>query len=51
VAGAVIIIIVLLLFPVALCVIGALIAAGLGWGVKDDVDTANEGTEYLDLSR
>ena len=49
--GAVVIVVVLLLIPVALCITGALIAAALGWGVKDDVDAAYEGSEYLELGR
>jgi hypothetical protein len=51
VAGAVIIIVVLLLFPVALAIIGGIIAVSLGWTVKDDVDANYAGSEYLDLGR
>jgi hypothetical protein len=51
VAGAVVIVVVLLLFPVALAIVGGVIAASLGWFVKDDVDTTYAGSEYLDLGR
>ena len=36
--GAIVIVLVLLLIPVALIMTGALVASALGWFVKDDVD-------------
>ena len=50
-AGAIIIVIVLLVLPVIMCMGGAVLAAGLGWSVKTKVDEANEGSELLDLNR
>ena len=49
--GAIVIVVVLLLIPVAVIMTGALAAAALGWLVKDDVDAEHAGTEYLELGR
>jgi hypothetical protein len=49
-AGAVAIVIVLLVLPVLMCMGGAVLAAALGWSVKANVDEANEGSELLDLN-
>lgn len=50
-AGPVAIVIALLVLPILLCMGGAVLAAGLGWSVKNEVDEANEGSELLDLNR
>ena len=50
-AGAVAIVIVLLILPALMCMGGVVLAAGLGWSVKTKVDEANEGSELLDLNR
>jgi hypothetical protein len=49
-AGPVIIIVLLVLFPVAVIMTGAVGAAIVGFFVKKDRDDAYEGTEYLALA-
>jgi len=49
--GPVLIVLALLLLPVLMMLGGAVLAAILGWSVKTNVDTANEGSELLDLNR
>jgi hypothetical protein len=49
-AGTVIIIVLLVLFPVAVIMTGAVGAAIVGFFVKKDRDDAYEGTEYLALA-
>jgi membrane glycosyltransferase len=49
--GPVLIVLALLLLPVFMLMGGAVISAILGWSVKTNVDTANEGSELLDLNR
>jgi hypothetical protein len=49
-AGTVIIIVLLLLFPVAVLMSGAVGAAIVGVFLKKDRDDAYEGTEYLALA-
>ena len=50
--GAVVIVIVLvILIPVAVMMGTSLIAAGLGWVLKDDAEARNEGSELIALNR
>jgi len=49
-AGPVLIVLALLLLPVLMLMGGAVLSAILGWSVKTSVDTANEGSELLDLN-
>ena len=49
-AGAIAIVVVLLVLPILMCMGGVVLAAGLGWSVKESVDEANEGSELLDLN-
>ncbi|HLM65476.1 MAG TPA: hypothetical protein VK306_14350 [Acidimicrobiales bacterium] len=50
--GAVILAVILLVvFPVAVAMSGALAAAGLGWALKSDADARYEGSELLELNR
>ncbi len=49
--GPVLIVLALLLLPVLMMLGGAVLSAILGWSVKTNVDTANEGSELLDLNR
>ena len=50
-AGPVLVVIALVLvLPVSVLIGGAVIAAGLGWLVKTDVDLENEGSELLELN-
>lgn len=48
--GAVAIVIVLLLVPVAVLMSGGIAAALLGWAIKDDVDRSHEGSELLETN-
>lgn len=51
-SGPVLIVVALVLVvPVATLVGGAVLAAGLGWLVKTDVDQTHEGSELLALDR
>jgi hypothetical protein len=50
-AGAILIAIVLVVvIPVAVCTSGAVVAALLGWSLKDDADARNEGSELISLN-
>jgi hypothetical protein len=49
-AGAIAIVVVLLVLPILMCMGGVVLAAGLGWSVKEKVDEANEGSELLELN-
>jgi hypothetical protein len=50
-AGAIAIVVALLVLPIVMCMGGVVIAAVLGWSVKKDVDEAHAGSELLDLNR
>ncbi|OWY60538.1 hypothetical protein B7486_68630 [cyanobacterium TDX16] len=50
VAGAVAIVVVLLLIPVAVVMSGAVLAAILGWSLKTDAEDRNEGSELIELN-
>jgi hypothetical protein len=51
-AGAVLMAIVLVVvIPVAVCMLGAALAALLGWSLKDDADARNDGSELIDLNK
>lgn len=49
-AGAVVIVAVLLLIPVGVILSGAVLAAILGWSLKDDAEERNEGSELIELN-
>lgn len=50
--GAVLIILVLVVvIPVAVMMTGPVIAAALGWALKDDAEARNEGSELIALNR
>jgi hypothetical protein len=52
VAGAIILAIVIVVaIPVAVCMSGAVVAALLGWLLKDDAEARNEGSELIQLNR
>jgi hypothetical protein len=52
VAGAIILAIVIVVaIPVAVCMSGAVVAALLGWSLKDDAEARNEGSELIELNR
>ena len=48
--GAVIILIVLAVFPVLVCLGSAALAAALGWLLNRDGEVRNEGSELLELN-
>jgi hypothetical protein len=51
-AGAILIAIVLVVvIPVAVCMSGAVVAAVLGWSLKNDADASNEGSELIALNK
>jgi len=50
VPGAAIILIVLVVFPVLVCLGSALIAVALGWLLNKDGEDRNEGSELLELN-
>lgn len=50
VPGAIAIVIVLLLLPVATCMGAALVAAALGMTLNRDAEVRGEGSELLDLN-
>jgi hypothetical protein len=49
-AGALVLVAVLLVLPIVMCMGGAVLAAILGWSVKSAVDADHEGSELLDLN-
>jgi hypothetical protein len=50
VPGAVIIVVVLLVFPVLVAIAGLVGAVLLGWVLNRDAEVRNEGSELLDLN-
>jgi hypothetical protein len=50
VPGAIAIVVVLLLMPIAICMGCALVAAALGMSLNRDAEVRNEGSELLDLN-
>jgi hypothetical protein len=50
VAGAIAIVVALLLFPILVGLGSALIAAALGWSLNRDGEIRNEGSELLDVN-
>lgn len=49
--GPIIIIVVLLvLIPVSVCITGGIVAAGLGWTLKDNGEATHEGSELIELN-
>jgi hypothetical protein len=51
VSVVIILIVLVLAIPIGVLVSMAVIAGGLGWFVKGDVDADHEGTEHLAISR
>jgi hypothetical protein len=49
--GAIIIVVVLLLIPVALCMSGAIVAGVIGWTLKSDGEARYEGNELVALNK
>ena len=49
--GAIIIAVILLvLIPVGVCMSGGIIAAILGWALRDNAEATHEGSELIDLN-
>jgi hypothetical protein len=51
VAGAIVLVVVLLVFPFLVAIGGFVLAAILGWDLNDDAEQRFEGSELLDLNR
>ena len=50
--GAILMVIVLVVvIPVAVCMSGAVVAALLGWSLKEDAETRHEGSELIALNK
>jgi hypothetical protein len=50
--GAIILVVILVIaIPVAVCMSGAVAAALLGWSLKDDAEARNEGSELISLNK
>jgi hypothetical protein len=50
-AGAVLIVVALLLIVVGTMIAGAVMAVALGWALKNDSDLRHEGSELIELNR
>ena len=48
--GAVILIVALLLFPIALLMSSAVVGAVIGWKLKDTAESDHEGSELIELN-
>jgi hypothetical protein len=51
VAGAIVIVVVLVIFPFLVAIGGFVLAAILGWTLNDDAERRFEGSELLELNR
>jgi hypothetical protein len=49
--GAILIVVVILAIPIALCMAGAVVAALLGTSLKVDGDSRHEGSELIALNK
>jgi hypothetical protein len=49
--GILIAIVLVVVIPVAVMMTGALVAAALGWALKEDAEGRNEGSELIALNR
>jgi len=49
--GIIIAVVIVVLIPVAVMMTGPLVAAALGWTLKDDAEARNEGSELIPLNR
>ena len=48
--GAIIAVVLFIVIPVGVLMTGAVIAAGLGWALRDNAEREHEGSELLDLN-
>lgn len=49
--GIVIAVVLVIVIPVAVMMSGSILAAALGWSLKDDAEHRNEGSELIALNR
>jgi UPF0716 family protein affecting phage T7 exclusion len=49
--GIVITVVLVLLIPIAVSVLGAILAAVLGWALKDNAEQEHAGSELIDMNR
>jgi hypothetical protein len=49
--GILIILVIVVVIPVALMMTGPVIAAALGWTLKEDAEARNEGSELIALNK
>jgi nitrogen fixation-related uncharacterized protein len=49
--GIVIAVVLVLLIPVSVSILGAIIAATLGWSLKDNAEQEHAGSELIDINR
>jgi hypothetical protein len=49
--GILIVLVVVVAIPVAVMMTGPLVAAALGWSLKEDAEVRNEGSELIALNR
>ncbi len=51
IGGVLIVLVLVIVLPVAVLMAGPVIAAALGWALKDDAEHRNEGSELIALNR
>ena len=49
--GLLIVVVLVVVIPVVVMMSGTLVAAALGWALKDDAERRNEGSELIALNR
>jgi hypothetical protein len=49
--GVLIVIAIVIVIPVGLMMAGPVVAAALGWSLKEDAEARNEGSELIALNR
>ena len=49
--GILMIVVLVLVLPVAVMMSGAVVAAALGWSLKDDAEATHEGSELIALNK
>lgn len=48
--AAILVAILIVVIPVSICMTGGLVAAILGWALRDNGDATHEGSELIELS-
>jgi hypothetical protein len=49
--GILMIVVLVVVLPVAVMMSGAVVAAALGWSLKDDAEATHEGSELITLNK